>query len=75
MFIIVLYALNTFQVRFVIEEEVIMNKNYCVIFSREVGLYIAMTSENGLLFLSDEEGFVRGNLTKEQALELANDLN
>lgn len=52
-----------------------MNKNYCVVFSREVGLYIAMTSENGLLFLSDEEGFVRGGLTKEQALELANDLN
>lgn len=52
-----------------------MENNWAVILNKRLGLYIAISSESGLTFIRSEEDLIRTDLTKAQALQLANDFN
>lgn len=52
-----------------------MKNNWAVILNKQLGLYIAISSESGLTFLRSEEDLVRADLTKAQALQKANTMN
>lgn len=52
-----------------------MTNKWAVIFNKQLELYIAVSSENGINFLEEGEETCKTNLTKAQALQLANDFN
>lgn len=52
-----------------------MTNKWAVIFNKQLELYIAVSSENGLKFLEEGEETCKINLTKAQALQKANEFN
>lgn len=52
-----------------------MKNNWAIIFNKQLGLYIAVSSENGLKFLEEDEETCKTNLTKAQALQKSNTMN
>lgn len=51
------------------------NNNWCVVFNKMLGIYIAVSFEDKLGFLKNSEDLIRTNLTKAQALQKANTMN
>lgn len=51
------------------------NNNWCVVFNKRLGVYIAVSFEDGLGFLKNSEDLIRTNLSKAQALQKANTMN
>ena len=49
--------------------------NWCLVLNKRLGLYIAVSFENGLGFLKNSEDLIRTNLSKAQALQKANTMN
>lgn len=51
------------------------DNNWCVVLNKRLGLYIAVSFENGSGFLKNSEELIHTNLSKAQALQKANAMN
>lgn len=52
-----------------------MSNKWAIIYNKTLELYIAVTSDSGLEYLTEGEEVCKTNLTKAQALQKANTMN